>query len=605
MTSMPTELETVRFVDAGSPADVAVVIVTYNSAGDIGALIDDLRGAGRYLALRVIVVDNQSCDGTAEAVAEHPDVELVDSGGNLGYAGGINIALRYVQPTTAVLVLNPDLRVQPDAIDRMFATLGSDDRIGAVVPRILDEDGQTYPSLRFEPSTLGVVGDAMFGRKFWLSRPGFLSEFDYRPDSYRNDHDIDWATGAALLIRGDVVQQLGDWDERFFLYSEEIEYCRRVRSSGYRVRFDSRAVVLHRLGGSGTSPALAALMAVNRVRYISLHHSAAYSAVFRAAVAFSEALRAYDPAHRRTLSIVLDRRKWARLPAATKSIGQERIPGDRNRGSVIVPAYNEAAVIERTLMPLSAAAVEGYIELIVVCNGCTDDTAECARKVPGAQVVESDIGSKPLALNTGDDVATMWPRLYLDADLEITATAVLAVLDRLASGDVLAARPAFRYGTDGAGLLVRSYYRTRNRLNAHQNALWWAGVYGLSERGHRRFGRFPDVTGDDRFVDTRFGPHEKTVVATEPSVWVTPKDVAGLLTVLGRHHRGNIELAEQDSSSAPITAKATASAVLRSVRGPRSALDAAVYIGIALAVRRRARQTRAGWERDDTSRSNR
>lgn len=274
-----------------------------------------------------------------------------------------------------------------------------------------------------------------------------------------------------------------------------------------------------------------------------------------------------------------------------------------NRGAVIVPAYDEAMVIERTLNPLSQLAVEGSIELIVVCNGCTDDTAQRARGIPGAVVLETDVGSKTFALNTGDAAATAWPRLYLDADIEITPTAVLAVLDELRRGDVLAARPAFRYGTRGATALVRAYYRARTRMTAQRDALWWAGVYALTEAGHRRFGRFPDITGDDKFVDSQFATDEKVVVTTEPSIWVTPTDVRGLLTVLGRHNRGNVELAALDPLGAPTTAGATARAVLRTARGPRSAADAVVYLAVALLVRWRAARPSTSWERDVTSRS--
>lgn len=276
-----------------------------------------------------------------------------------------------------------------------------------------------------------------------------------------------------------------------------------------------------------------------------------------------------------------------------------------NRGAVIVPAYDEAMVIERTLAPLSRLAVEGSIELIVVCNGCTDDTAQRARRIPGAVVLETDVGSKTFALNTGDEAATSWPRLYLDADIDITPTAVLAVLDALRRGDVLAARPAFRYGTRGATPLVRAYYRARTRMTADRDALWWAGAYALTEAGHRRFGRFPDVTGDDKFVDGQFASDEKMVVSTEPSIWVTPTDVRGLLTVLGRHNRGNAELAASDPLGAPSTAGATARAVLRTARGPRSTADAVVYLVVALLVRCRAARPSTSWERDVTSRSRR
>lgn len=322
MTSPGTDVADGRFVAAGERADASIIVVTYNSAADIGPLLDDLRASARLHALRVLVVDNQSSDDTVDVVATYPDALLIESGGNLGYAGGINRALPHTGSCGSVLILNPDLRVRPGAIGRLLETLASDDRVGVVVPRILDHDGQDYPSLRFEPSTMGVIGDSLFGRTLWRGRPCLLSEFDYRSGSYRYAHDVDWATGAAMLIRGEVARRLGDWDERFFLYSEEIEYFRRVRDSGWVARYEPTAVVEHRLGGSGTSPALAALMAVNRVRYVEMHHGRAYSAVFRAGVALGEVLRSYDRTHRHTLAVVLSRRKWSALPKATTSSEQ-------------------------------------------------------------------------------------------------------------------------------------------------------------------------------------------------------------------------------------------------------------------------------------------
>lgn len=591
------------FVLGEAAAQIAVLVVTYNSAADIGPLLDDLRIAAGERPLRVIVVDNQSADGTADVVRGHPDVILVDSGGNLGYAGGINVGMAHAGRCEAVLILNPDLRLTPGAVTALFDTLAADRRIGAAVPRILEPGGDTHPSLCREPSVTRALGDALFGSKAWRHRPHWLSEFDYRPSSYTEPHDVDWATGAAVLIRAELARELGGWNETFFLYSEETEYFRRIRRAGYRVRYVPTAVVEHRLGGSGSSLALATLLAVNRIRYIELHHRVPYSALFRLTAALAEALRCYDPTHRRTLAYIVERSRWADLPRASKSGTAQPICGPPGRGAVIVPAYNEAKVIARTLVPLRRAAAEGFIELIVVCNGCTDDTAERARTVSGARVVELGVGSKTLALNTGDNLATTWPRLYLDADIDITAEAVLAVLDRLGRGDVLAARPAFRYGSPGASWPVRSYYRARSAMGAHQNALWWAGVYGLTERGHARFGRFPDVTGDDMFVDTQFAPQEKAIVDTEPSVWRTPTNTRGLLTVLSRHRRGNTELMVRDPVATPRTGATTSTAVLRTIRGPRSAIDAAVYLGFALAGRWQAKRSRSRWERDETSRS--
>ena len=163
---------------------------------------------------------------------------------------------------------------------------------------------------------------------------------------------MDWATGAALLVPAAVAREVGEWNEEFFLYSEEVDYFRRIRTSGRRIRFEPSAVVKHRGGGSGTSPELATLRAVNRVRYIERYHGRAYSALFRAVVALAEALRSYDAVHRRTLAVVLNRRRWQELPQATKPVptpafgatptwcrhypGVQRARGSRSSGSTAV-----------------------------------------------------------------------------------------------------------------------------------------------------------------------------------------------------------------------------------------------------------------------------
>jgi exopolysaccharide biosynthesis WecB/TagA/CpsF family protein len=592
-----------RFVSGDAHADIAAIVVTYNSASDISQLIDDLRLAANDRPIRLIVVDNQSCDDTVNVVRRHDDIILVESGGNVGYGGGINAGLSVIGHSDFVLTLNPDLTLAPDAVTRLL-TAAEAERTGAVVPLILDADGTTYPSLRREPSLTRALGDALLGGKI-RARPGFSSEIDARPASYRHAHAVDWATGAALLIPAAVAREVGDWREDFFLYSEEIDYFRRIRETGRRVRFEPTAVVQHRGGGSGTSPELATLMAVNRVRYIELHHGWAYAMLFRAVVALAELVRSYDPVHRRTLAVVLNRRRWQQLPRATKRVSAEQLSGPRQRGAVIVPAYNEAAVIERTLAPLSRAAVEGFIELVVVCNGCTDATAEVARSFPGVQVVELEQGSKPAALNAGDQAATLWPRLYLDADIQISAQAVFAVLDRLAQGDVLTARPQSTYDYSNASALVRRHYRARQRIPQHKLAMWGAGAYGLSAEGHQRFGTFPTITGDDVYVDTRFDAHEKAVVATDPSVVKTPADAKSLLAIMRRSHRGVSELLARErgpGARVQSTALDTAVAVVSTIRGPQSAIDAVVYLAVALAGRWRFRKSHA-WERDESSRS--
>jgi GT2 family glycosyltransferase len=596
----PDGVEPGRFVSCGQYAEVAALVVTYNSAPDVSPLIDDLRLAAHDHPIRLIVVDNKSSDDTVNIVRAHDDIILVESGGNLGYAGGINAGLDLAGNCDNVLILNPDLALAPGAVTRLL-TAADDERIGAVVPLILDKTGTISLSVHREPSLTSAIGDALFGSKI-RPRPSFSSEVDFRREHYLVARDIDWATGAALLVPSAVARAVGEWNEEFFLYSEEVDYFRRIRTAGRRIRFEPTAVVKHRGAGSGTAQVLAILKAVNRVRYVERYHGGGYAALFRGVVALAEALRSYDAVHRTTLGVILNRRRWQELPQATESIPPQNILGPRSRGAVIIPAYNEATVIKRILGQLSRAAADGFIELIVVCNGCTDTTADVARSVPGVQVLELEQGSKPAALNAGDKVATLWPRLYVDADVEMSAEGVLAVLDRLADGDVLVASPDFQDDWRGASALVRSYYRVRSRIRWHKLAMNRAGAYGLNEEGHARFGAFPGVTNDDQFVDTRFEASEKAVVPTALSVRKTPADVQSLLAILRRHKRGEAELLAADHGVRE-TGLNTSVAVLATIRGPRSAVDALVYFGMMLTARFRRYWRSEVWERDESSRS--
>lgn len=274
----------------------------------------------------------------------------------------------------------------------------------------------------------------------------------------------------------------------------------------------------------------------------------------------------------------------------------------KNLGTVIIPAFNEAQVLKRTLEPLSRIADSGCVDLIVVCNGCSDGTAGVAREIPGVRVAELAEGSKAKALNHGDDLATLWPRIYLDADIQISPTAILAVLERLAIGDVYAARPVALWDSRKANAIVRSYYRARRRVAPWQRVMWGSGVYGLTEGGHGRFGRFPMILNDDAYIDAIFGAGEKVVVETEPAIVTTPSDVRSLLAILRRGQRGKRELLKhlptgESEVEGPL---GTAMLILGTVRGLRSAIDATVFLTIALLQRLRA--NRGDWGRDNSSR---
>lgn len=272
-------------------------------------------------------------------------------------------------------------------------------------------------------------------------------------------------------------------------------------------------------------------------------------------------------------------------------------------GSVIIPAHNEAKVIQRALIPLATMTASGQLEVIVAANGCTDGTAELARSVPGVIVLEIAKASKTSALNKADSVATRWPRLYLDADITITPEAVVDVLQALDQGSILAARPAAVYSYAESSLIVRSYFRARSRIEHAHAHLWGCGAYALSQKGRGRFQEFPDVTGDDLYVDIQFMPREKAVIHTRPVTVHAPRKLGDLRAVLRRTYRGNHELTKLGNvARQQYTTVSTLRQLVRSVRSPSSLFDACVYSLVVTAARAGLPRSSPSWERDNSSR---
>lgn len=272
-------------------------------------------------------------------------------------------------------------------------------------------------------------------------------------------------------------------------------------------------------------------------------------------------------------------------------------------GSVVIPAHNEAAVIRRGLDALLAGFEPGELEVAVVCNGCTDGTAALVRAAYPVEVIELAAAGKPAALRAGDDGATVFPRLYLDADVVLTATSARRVLARLRDGTVLAVRPPARYDTSGAGPLVRGYYRARALVPSAGAALWGAGVYGLSAAGRARFAAFPDVVADDLFVGQFFDAGEVEIVDTSPVLVRTPRTIGALLRVLRRVRQGNAEH-HALTPAARRTAGGTVRGLLKAAAArPATAPDVAVYLAVTMLARVTCRLAPpAGWARDASSR---
>jgi glycosyltransferase involved in cell wall biosynthesis len=279
-------------------------------------------------------------------------------------------------------------------------------------------------------------------------------------------------------------------------------------------------------------------------------------------------------------------------------------------GSVVIPACDEAEVIERCLTTLLPDVPAGLLEVVVVCNGCTDGTAQIARSTGlPVQVLEIETGSKIAALNLADAEVKTFPRLYLDADVMLPGRSAMAVLRRLSQGDVLAARPPLHYDLSGCSWLVRRYHAARVLIPGMLDRLWGAGVYGLTQRGRARFGDWPQLIGDDLFVDTLFSDDEIEVVHTDPVVVLPPRNARDLLAVLRRGARSQaIDERGRDADGQPLPLRHSTTTTLRGLAGvvarrPEMLVNAAVYAGFAICRRfRRTGNVSAFGERDRSSR---
>lgn len=270
---------------------VVVVVVTYDSADVVPGLVASLGPGLGDLPWHLVVADNASTDGTVEVVREAaPDATVLVLPDNRGYAAGINAAVAAAPEHSAVLVLNPDVRLGRGCVPELLAVMR---RTGAgiVVPRLDDASGALIHSMRRTPTVLRTLGDAFLGAAR-AGRYPQLGEMVTDPVAYATEQDVDWAEGSTQLIDAACLRDCGAWDEEYFLYSEETEFHLRAGDHGHVVRFVPSAGAIHLEGGSATSTRLWPLLVANRWRLFRARHGALHSAAFWAALLARESSRA-------------------------------------------------------------------------------------------------------------------------------------------------------------------------------------------------------------------------------------------------------------------------------------------------------------------------
>ncbi len=200
-------------------------------------------------AVEVIVVDNASSDGSAEMVrSEFPQVVLVENYENVGFTRGNNQALELAHGRH-VLFLNPDTEVVGDALGVMVRYLDAHADVGAVGPQLRYPNGSIQPSRRRFPTAATLFLESTLLQR-WFPRNAVLDRF-YMADMPDDvEQEVDWLVGAALMARREALEEVGGFDERFFMYSEELDWCRRAKAAGWKIVYLPEAIIVHHEGRS-------------------------------------------------------------------------------------------------------------------------------------------------------------------------------------------------------------------------------------------------------------------------------------------------------------------------------------------------------------------
>jgi hypothetical protein len=244
-------------------------------ASDSGALLPDGSLQLGDAAVRVTVVDNASTDDSVAMLRRwYPQVELVVSAVNRGFAGGQNLALADCDEDY-VMLLNPDTKLAPTALAELLGYLEAHPTVGVVGPRLVYGDGSPQSSRRRFPTLMMALMESTLLEQWF---PHNRWRRAYHLGDVPDDHDqlVDWVNGSCLLARGRILREVGLLDEGYFMYSEELDWCKRIAAAGWQIAFVPRAVVTHFEGRSSSQVVAARQMRfeTSKIRYFRKHHGA-------------------------------------------------------------------------------------------------------------------------------------------------------------------------------------------------------------------------------------------------------------------------------------------------------------------------------------------
>ena len=270
--------------DVSGQPDLSVVVLSWNTQELTRACLKTLLGREHGLDLEVIVVDNASKDGSVEMVAgEFPEALLVCNSENNGYAGGNNQGMARAR-APYVLLLNSDTEVNGDAFSRLLSFLRDHPDHGAVAPRLSNPDGSVQRACMTFPNLMvGLLYDSMWDR--WRKRCAPVRRYFMEDFDHEHSRDVDQPPGAAFLVRREVIEQVGDFDENLWLFFNDVDLCKRITRAGWKIHYLAETEILHH-GGSSTKkfPDFVRTWNLNRVRYYRKHHGLLGAWVIKASV---------------------------------------------------------------------------------------------------------------------------------------------------------------------------------------------------------------------------------------------------------------------------------------------------------------------------------
>jgi len=258
--------------------ELDVVVVAYNSRAQLRAAVSPLV---ELRDVNVIVVDNDSPDRSVEAVADLP-ISAIRNPANLGFAKACNLGWRSGR-APYVLFLNPDAQIDRTSLVRMQLTL-SDHTVGLVAPRTVDVHGSLVHSQRCFVGTASLWAQTFFLHRL-LPSTQRVDGIVRNRDCYERVGSPDWVSGACMLVKRSVLEATGGFDERFFMYCEDMDLCRRIRDMGLDIRYEPGATAVHDEGSSAPSSAMVSVLARSRVAYVDKHLRGSARVVARLAIA--------------------------------------------------------------------------------------------------------------------------------------------------------------------------------------------------------------------------------------------------------------------------------------------------------------------------------